>query len=1466
MSFRCKFLGALAVTLMTAGTVDAQVRDTRVTSAKAPASLFVSQVSLDNDAPVRKHRKASLRGFYRPVINRKGMPVKRSAPSSTPTLHAAVFSYDEMETGVYTFTVGSNNFEPVITSEGVDSEYGSVFTADVFFNTDSYGESHVWDFYDWVEKATGTTVKATAVTVSPDNMVYACDYNWQLHVINTSDLSVANTLGTLPVSMSVMFFTPDGTMMGLDDEGMLYSIDLSDVSITEIGATGIDLSYGGSAYYDTTTSKVFVANNSRDIVGLYELDLETLSATLVQEFDNDIVLTSMTVLPEKPADDVPGKGSDLTFSFEGNSLSGTVTATAPTETFNGLALTGALNYTFEADGNETTGSTEAGAELSFPFTATEAGMHSFKLTFANTAGSGPASTGSVWLGDDVPQTVTNFSLYNNGEANILMWDAVMQGVHNGYIDADNITYTLTRLSDGEVFEGIAGLTYTDPIEVTQPEFFTYSIKAVGPGGESAAVESNYIVVGAEFYNAFDSQADFNRMKVTGLINEGNNWHYDQWHGAAAVAYNEDTAVESWLISEGIELQGGRDYDYSFKTYGSNAEYGELLSLYIADTDDARTLLQSGTPVIDKMTVNWTRTTPQTIKGTFTCPADGRYYIAFRGCSPADLGTLYVDEIMLSKAPVVALPCAPELTVVRNGELGANITVKAPSLDTEGNALAALTSITLMRDGVAVNTFDNPAPGAVLTWSETLPKSGTYVYSAYATDANGRSETVSYSLVANVLEKPAAPAGLSIVETDEDGVVTLTWSAPLTDIKGQPLNETPLTFAIFAVDSDEPVATGLTETTHTFRAVAEGEQKFVSFRVTATSAAGESGRSAASTVTPAGKATAVPYLESFAGADFSNLWMAETMDDSDAAWALVAASETPAANPHDADGGMLAFAAEYLGDKASVTSGKIALGSGSNPKLTLWYFAQNSREGKDELTVMVNDGSGFKAVDGFSMRDEQTNGWTMRTINLGAYAGKTVQLRLVGTSFRTDNLMLIDNISITNISDDLEASSIVLPSGVAVGQPFTIETYITNNGGDAATDYSVKLYRDGQNIATKRGQAIAGSSAGSVVFSDTALPTWNPTVEYWFEVIFEADGVPGNNTSEKKSVAIQQNTLPSVSGLTATYVDDAKAAVNLAWGEPDVTAPLEGGYTDNFEHLTAYDINPACEWTFVDGDGKNTYGSQMFPFPGVNEPMAFIVLDSDDFNVMYMAHSGHQYLACFNAVGAQTDDWMISPELSGDKQTVRFFARSNNDTYGLESCEVLASSKGTDIADFTLVKAVAQVPVEWTEITAELPAGTKHFAIRCTSNEVFGFFVDDVTYTPAVNPAKDFTIVGYNLYRDGELLNSTPVKELSFTDNTKVDATSKYAASVVYDRGESPLCEAVSPAMSGLDNVAAGTLAVRSAKGCLIISATAPVDVRIFAADGTTVAEATVSAETSFDLPAGVYVVATADKAVKAVVR
>lgn len=160
------------------------------------------------------------------------------------------------------------------------------------------------------------------------------------------------------------------------------------------------------------------------------------------------------------------------------------------------------------------------------------------------------------------------------------------------------------------------------------------------------------------------------------------------------------------------------------------------------------------------------------------------------------------------------------------------------------------------------------------------------------------------------------------------------------------------------------------------------------------------------------------------------------------------------------------------------------------------------------------------------------------------------------------------------------------------------------------------------------------------------------------------------------------------------------------------------------------------WTFVDRDGKTTFGIEGASFPNNGKPMAYMVIDRKHaaFQGEFTPRSGDRCLVSFNADDSSVNDnWAISPLLNGKPQTIRFAAKAQTSAYGYEAFEFLYSTTGTDPDSFVKAGDDKRVGAEWKEYSFDVPQGAKYFAIRCVSEDSFAFLVDDVMYTPAALP-------------------------------------------------------------------------------------------------------------------------------------
>lgn len=165
-----------------------------------------------------------------------------------------------------------------------------------------------------------------------------------------------------------------------------------------------------------------------------------------------------------------------------------------------------------------------------------------------------------------------------------------------------------------------------------------------------------------------------------------------------------------------------------------------------------------------------------------------------------------------------------------------------------------------------------------------------------------------------------------------------------------------------------------------------------------------------------------------------------------------------------------------------------------------------------------------------------------------------------------------------------------------------------------------------------------------------------------------------------------------------------------------------------------------------------------------------------------------------------DDWIISPELYGGRQCIEFFARSMTVDYGYETFEVYYSLTDNKRESFKIIMYETRLEDYWTQFFVSLPEGTKYFAIRCTSNDVYHMMLDNITYTAKGTPMA-YDLKGYNVYRNGVKVNDTLVTEPSFTSTRELEGDD-YFVTAVYDRGESTASNIVHIGKSGIEDIEA----------------------------------------------------------------
>lgn len=250
--------------------------------------------------------------------------------------------------------------------------------------------------------------------------------------------------------------------------------------------------------------------------------------------------------------------------------------------------------------------------------------------------------------------------------------------------------------------------------------------------------------------------------------------------------------------------------------------------------------------------------------------------------------------------------------------------------------------------------------------------------------------------------------------------------------------------------------------------------------------------------------------------------------------------------------------------------------------------------------------------------------------------------------------------------------------------------------------------------------------------------------------------------------------------------------------------------DSFENYSPWLISNVGDWTLYDGDKAGTYGFGGITYPHMKDAVSFIVFnpwqvsgissnEMDLFASVFNPRSGKQFMLANAATidtGTPTNDWLISPALSGEEQTVSFWVKApndnvtNNDQYqnaGPETFDVYYSEDDNNPSSFIKInKESLEATCNWTKHEIDLPEGALYFAVVYTTTggltaynfEPNYFCVDDVTYKTG-----GLKVMGYNVYRDGELAKKLDANTTTWTD-TEANGTHTYVVITVYANGES----------------------------------------------------------------------------------
>lgn len=1195
----------------------------------------------------------------------------------------------------------------------------------------------------------------------------------------------------------------EGKIYGIGRYGMLYSIDKETGTLTEIGQTNKTIKYAQSATFDYASGKMYWAmtphytNESPEIC---EVNLSTGAVTTLTTIPERYEFTGIYTTSSYTEGNAPAAPADFKGDYQNGSLSGNVTFSMPSKTVNGSSMEGDLSYTVKLDEQEiASGKAKVGNAVSLPYTMTR-GMHYLKAYVKSQNGRSQNVFYDFWAGRDVVNPGTpKAEKKENGEI-VVSWTAPVKGNHDGYYNPGDVSYTVTRQPDNKVvYEGTA-TSYTDEsAKDLQIGNYYYDIKAKVEGEYGETVSTQYIMVGSflvlPYSQDFENNASVSTFVIEDMNEDGNTWEY---FGDSMICGVSESMTENndWFITPAFYLSKDSIYQVCIDAKTDAEGYKELMQICAGEMDEGSAMTQTILP-----TTAIENAELKTYSATFVPAKDGVCHIGIHNISKSNEGSyLTIDNLKVTTIGSTKAPATADN--VKASAVGAehrvNISFSAPSKNMIGKALTEnIKTITVKRDDATVKTFSNVAPGESCTFEDTPDTDGTVKYTITAANRYGSGASVETSTYVGY-DIPAAVTNTKIT-ADDEGNIAVSWNAPTTGIHNGTIDLSNIKYNIGNVDGSSLRNATVTTTEYKEKkTMKEGVQRLAWYTITPETAQGI-GLEATTDTLFIGKPYSLPFAESFPKRQMQKgPWC--TYNSETAMWDLMQYGSY--ADASDADMGLAAFSTVTEGSTARLLSPKISLKDSRKPELKFWVYNMMKATHSLRTSIVTPDGK-ENIISEFVPNDteiEENGGeWKDYSYDLSAFKQYDyIQLSFTGIGHEPENLvsivpMYLDQISIDDpLEGNLAIDEISIENDkVCAGDEVSISLGVENKGIQTAEKFKVVLYRNGEAIQTNEYGPLASKDYKDITLTDIPNADVPETSIYKAVVVWDNDEVAEDNATKDAVVSILPGK-PYVKEVIATSKDN-NASVCLSWSEPPC---LDKGnkaetVTEDFESYAPFTISHFGEWTLFDGDEQPTVGIQdgtgnYVQYDNVGAPMAYQIFNPTKagINTAYFpTHSGNQVAAAFCAGRYNdNDDWLISPEVDGE-QTIKFWACSPDASYygTQEQIEVLYSTTGTEISSFKKIGSSIAIPQQWKEYTADLPAGTRYFAIRCTSRDQYILFLDDITYRKA---ARDLRLTGYNVYRNDALITATPVTETTYTANYTADKNDVYKVAAVYNIGES----------------------------------------------------------------------------------
>lgn len=626
------------------------------------------------------------------------------------------------------------------------------------------------------------------------------------------------------------------------------------------------------------------------------------------------------------------------------------------------------------------------------------------------------------------------------------------------------------------------------------------------------------------------------------------------------------------------------------------------------------------------------------------------------------------------------------------------------------------------------------------------------------------------------------------------------------------NPNKLSYEIFGLDSNNKITEKLYSTSNDTSCVLnvatnQGEQHILQYAVRATNPAGASDYTFSNAII-AGAPYELPYREAFTKEGepgFNHYWW---MDGEGNGFIYGISTIAFDKSSSDGDNSSIKFSIYGYNDKLNLKTGKIKLINSNRLKMAFDYRTDGADKCVVNVDAIMEDGANLRLK---SFKPVKASGWQKAVINLPSYLGALdhvmlqIQLECQDAPDSIETLY-IDNVNIADTYDKDLSVSLILPNSVQRGKEAQFKVRVTNLGAENASTYRLNVNHGNITLLNQE----VGEPLEAFAHRDFDVKCAPSVLEADDNYALVATVELSGDQDEANNATDGSIALYNYHGLTAsnlTYKENG-GKVTLNWEAP---ATHNEQVTEDFESYAPWLTSGFGDWITVANDNAIA-GSifEDFQMPHEHEKYAFMVTNFEPeykSGSYYPGHSGYSYLSSIYGVTsdlsqhAATDHWLISPDLSGNAQTVSFYAMKHDASEKAynERVAVLYSTTDNKIESFVQTGATVTISgSDWQLVSANIPEGSRYFAIE-SKNEPGScnwLTIDDISFERGTGVVKY-----YNIYRNGELIG-TAKDATSFIDSNLKEGTYTYQVTVVYVNGNesAPISVTLQVSTTGINEI------------------------------------------------------------------